>query len=80
MLLGLKPYHTCDVISVAAECMVGVAGVEVRPYVRSISTPFWRLLFITVALTPACLLYHRCPRACVAILKVTVALTPASQY
>jgi hypothetical protein len=29
----VKRYHTCDVIGVATEFMVGVAGVEARPYV-----------------------------------------------
>jgi hypothetical protein len=32
MLLGLKPGHTCDVISVVTEFMVDVAGVETRAY------------------------------------------------
>jgi hypothetical protein len=33
MLLGLKPGDTCDVISVVAESMVDVAGVEAQPCV-----------------------------------------------
>jgi hypothetical protein len=32
MLLGLKPGHACDVISVVAEFKVDVAGVEAWPY------------------------------------------------
>jgi hypothetical protein len=33
VLLELKLDHTCDVIGVATEFMVGVAGVEALPYV-----------------------------------------------
>jgi hypothetical protein len=32
MLLGLKPSHTCDVISVVAEFIASVAGAEAQPY------------------------------------------------
>jgi hypothetical protein len=30
MLLGLKLWHACDAISVVAEFMVGVVGIEAR--------------------------------------------------
>jgi hypothetical protein len=33
ILLGLKPGHACDAISVVAEFMVDIAGVEARPFV-----------------------------------------------
>jgi hypothetical protein len=39
LLLGLKPCRACDVISVVAELMVGVAGFEAMPCILlSIST------------------------------------------